>query len=70
MGCALLFFLFSTSFLFGFGTMSVVLQDSEGCGVLSWGLFGDLLTVATWWGVCSTSYFVVVVAEFRVTIYC
>ena len=38
--------------------------------MLSWGLFGDLQAVATWWGVCSTSYFVAVVAEFRVTIYC
>ena len=37
-GCALLFFLFSTSFLFGFGTISVVLQDSEGCGCAFVGL--------------------------------
>ena len=39
-------------------------------GVLSWGLFGDLWVVATWWGVWSTFYFVAVVAEFRMTIYC
>ena len=46
-GCALLFCRFSASFLFGFGTMGVVLQGSEGCSVLSWGLFGDLRAVAT-----------------------
>ena len=36
--CALLFCMFSASFLFGFGIMGVVLQGSEGCGCAFVGL--------------------------------